>query len=124
MVAAAASSVAPPLSSERRSVVKSIIFGILPVVLVLSSTNCFLDRSKPLAGGLIEQMDQRRIRLQPDPVARVELMALAEYRDDLLAAELGEDLGFRSGRFHHHDLGFGAVVGDREVLGPDAVHHR
>src|SRR5664279_1689997 len=110
MVAAAASKVAPPLISERRLVVKSVIFGILPVLLVLSSTNNFIDDSQSLAVRLVEQMYKRRIRLQPDLVARIELMPLAEHGDDLLAAELGEYLGFRTGWFHHHDLGFGAVV--------------
>src|ERR1035437_1108112 len=124
MVAAAASKVAPPLMSERRSVVKSVIFGILPVLLVLSSTNCFIENLYSLAGALVEQMNQRRIGLQPDLVTRIELMALAEHGDDLLAAKRGEHLSFRSGRFHHHDLGFGAVVRDREMLRPDAVHHR
>ena len=51
-------------------------------------------------------------------------MTFAEYRDDLLAAELGEDLGFRSGRLHHHDFGFGAVIGDGEMFGPHAVDRR
>src|SRR5665647_917235 len=119
MVAAAASKVAPPLMSERRSVVKSVIFGILPVLLVLSSTNCFIENLYSLAGALVEQMNQRRIRLQPHLVARIELMPLAEHGDDLLAAELGEYLGFRTGWFHHHNLGFGAIVRDREMLRPD-----
>ena len=48
-------------------------------------------------------------------------MTLAEHGDDLLAAELGEHLGFRAGRLDHDDLGFGAVIGDGEMLGPDAV---
>src|SRR5664280_1634810 len=124
MVAAAASKVAPPLMSERRSVVKSVIFGILPVLLVLSSTNCFIENLYSLAGALVEQMNQRRIGLPQALVTRIGLMALAEHGDDLLAAKRGEHLSFRSGRFHHHDLGFGAVVRDREMLRPDAVHHR
>ena len=48
-------------------------------------------------------------------------MALAEHGDDLLAAELGEHLGFRTGRLDHDDLGLGAVVGDGEVLRPHAI---
>src|SRR4029078_4856000 len=47
-----------------------------------------------LSRGLVEKMDERRIRLQPDLVAWIELMTLAEHRDDLFTAELGEDLGF------------------------------
>src|ERR1700761_270641 len=62
-----------------------------------------------LAGRVVEQMHQRRVRLEPDLVARTELVTLAEDRDDLLAAELGKHLGLRSRRLDHHDLGFGAV---------------
>src|SRR4051812_32948531 len=67
-------------------------------------------------------MDERGIRLQPDLVARVELMTLPEYGDHLLAAELGEYLGFGAGRLDHHDLGFGAVVRDGEMFGTDAIN--
>ena len=66
-------------------------------------------------------MHERRIGFEPDLVARLELVTFAEHRDDFLAAELGEDLRLRAGRLDHHDFGFGAVVGDGEVLGPDAV---
>src|SRR3954470_16637809 len=69
-------------------------------------------------------MDERGIWFKPDLVARIELMAFAEYRDRLLAAELGEHLRFRSCRFHHHDFGFCAVVRDGEMLGPDPVDRR
>src|SRR5882757_4470177 len=69
-------------------------------------------------------MDERWIRLQPDLVARTELVTFAEYRDDLLAAELGEHLGFRAGWLDHDDLGLSAVIGDREVLGPHAIDGR
>ena len=69
-------------------------------------------------------MHERRVRLQPDLVARIELMTFAEYGDDLLAAELGEHLGFRAGRLDHDDLGFGAVIGDGEMFGTDAVDRR
>ena len=50
-------------------------------------------------------------------------MALAEHGDDLFAAEFGKYLGLRSGRLNHDDLGFGAVIGDGEVLRPDAIDH-
>src|SRR3954469_1137032 len=69
-------------------------------------------------------MYERRIRLEPHLVARTELMPLAEHGDDLLAAELGEDLGLRTGRLDHDDLGLGAVIGDGEMLGPHAVDRR
>src|SRR6185503_1457374 len=66
-------------------------------------------------------MHERRVRLQPNLVARIELVTFAEYGDDLLAAEFGEHLRFRAGRLDHDDLGFGAVVSDGEVLGANAV---
>src|SRR3954454_4192684 len=66
-------------------------------------------------------MNERGIWFQPDLVARIELMTFAEHRDDLLAAELGEHLRLRARGFHHHDLGFRAVVRDGEMLGPDTV---
>src|SRR5882757_5958996 len=69
-------------------------------------------------------MYERGIWFKPDLVARIELMAFAEHRDDLLAAELGEHLSFRPRRLHHHDLGFRAVVRDGEMLGPDTVDRR
>src|SRR5258707_8715814 len=76
-----------------------------------------------LASRLVEQMHERRVRLEPDLVARTELMAFAEHRDDLLAAQFCEHLGFRPGRLDHDDLGFRPVVGDGEMLGPHAVDH-
>src|SRR5579872_7535354 len=69
-------------------------------------------------------MHDRRIWLEPDLVAWIELVTLAENRDNLFAAELGEDLGFRSGRLDHHDFGFGAVVRNGEMLRPHPVDHR
>src|SRR3954447_12094833 len=66
-------------------------------------------------------MHKRRIGFQPDLVARIELMTLAEHRDDLLSAKLGEDLGFRTRRLDDDDLSFRPVVSNREVLGPDAI---
>ena len=48
-------------------------------------------------------------------------MAFAEHRDDVVAAELGDDLHLGAGRLDHLDLGFGAVVGEDEMLRPDAV---
>jgi len=77
-----------------------------------------------LPRGLVEQMHERRIGLQPDLVARIELVPLAEYGDDLFAAELGEDLGLRAGRLDHDDLGFSTIIGNREMLGPHAIDGR
>ena len=68
-------------------------------------------------------MHECRVWLQPDLVARVELMTFAEYGDDLLAAELGEHLRFRTGRLDDHDLGFDALIGKLEMLRPNAVDH-
>src|SRR4051794_3730558 len=69
-------------------------------------------------------MYQRGIGPEPDPVAGLELVALAEYRDDVLATDLGEDLRLGAGRLDHDDFRLGAIVGNREVLGPNAVHSR
>src|SRR6201981_1006231 len=80
-----------------------------------------LSRVKTSPAWLVEQMRQAWIRLEPDLVARFEVVAFAEHRDDVVAAELGGDLQFRAGRLDHQPLGFGAVLGDGEVLRPDAV---
>src|SRR3954463_316406 len=60
------------------------------------------------SGAFVEQMDLARVRLQPDPVARIKPMALSEHRDDLLAAEPGEYLDLRARRLDHDDLRVGA----------------
>ena len=67
-------------------------------------------------------MHKPRVRLEPDLIARLELMALAKHGNDFFAAEFGEDLGLRAGRLDHDDFGLGAVVGDGEMLGTDAVN--
>src|ERR1700731_2267582 len=89
-----------------------------------SSVWWFFDFSgvQSLACRLVEQMDEGWVRLQPDLVARIELMTLAEHGDDLLAAELGKDLGFRTSRLDHDDLRFRAVVRHGEGPGADAGH--
>src|SRR5215831_20060746 len=72
-------------------------------------------------------MHEPGIGPEPDLVARLELMPLAKHRDHLLAAEPGDDLGFRAGRLDHLDLGLDAVLvaafRDGEMLGPDAADH-
>src|SRR5882757_10657888 len=113
--APAAASAVPPLITDRR--VKSCI-----VISPLRFFGC--SGVEPLTRRLVEQMNERGIWFKPDLVARIELMTFAEYRNDLLAAELGEHLRFRSCRFHHHDLGFRAVVRDGEMLGPDTIDRR
>src|ERR1044071_2152379 len=70
---------------------------------------------------LVEQMNELRIWLEPDLIARLEWMTLAEHCDDVFAAELGDHLDFRAGRLDHLDGCLCAVVGDHEMLGPDAV---
>src|SRR5690242_4393468 len=66
-------------------------------------------------------MNELRIWLEPDLVARLELVTFAEHRDDLFAAKLGDNLNFGAGRLDHLDGGLGAVIGDDEMLGPHAV---
>ena len=55
-------------------------------------------------------MHHPRIRLEPDPVARIELVALAEHRDDLLTAEPRKHLRLRSRGLDYDDLGLEAVI--------------
>src|SRR5712671_4792275 len=66
-------------------------------------------------------MNELRVWLEPDLVARLELVTLAENRDDVFAPELGDHLDFGAGRLDHLDGSLGAVIGDDEMLGPDAV---
>src|SRR5215210_816583 len=66
-------------------------------------------------------MHKRRIGFQPELVARIELMTLAEHSNDLLSAKLGKDLGLRTGRLDDDDFGIRAVISNSEVLGPDAI---
>src|ERR1051326_7234253 len=69
--ALAAPSAVPPLTKARR-VNRFIV--VPPVVLLSSET---------FAGRLIEEMDQVPVGLEPDLVARLELVTFAEYSDDL-----------------------------------------
>src|SRR6516162_8120691 len=80
-----------------------------------------LSRVETSPAWLVEQMRQSWIWLEPDLVARFEVVAFAEHRDDIVAAELGGDLQFGAGRLDHQHLGLGAVLRDDEVLRPDAV---
>src|SRR5215468_9756026 len=78
-----------------------------------------LSRVETAPAWLIEQMRQPWVRLEPDLVARFEIVAFAEHRDDVVAAELGGDLQFGAGRLDHQHLGFGAVSsGKRTPLAP------
>src|SRR3984957_8338709 len=122
MVAAAASRPPPVFSRDRRSGVKLFIVPFLPFYWLFGRPVNTQQILKSLAGTLVEQMNQRRFRFQPDLVARLELMTLAEDGDDLLAAELGEDLRFRSRRFDHDDFGFRPVVSNREMLRPHPIN--
>src|SRR5262245_33555237 len=106
-----AASAVPPFTRARRV---TIVMGFLRCSLCVESFSCCC----------VEQMDEVRIGLEPDAVARFEAVALAEHGDDILAAELGRDLDLRPGRLDHLDLGVGAVVGDGEMLGAHAVDHR
>src|ERR1700704_2894642 len=116
-VSAPAASVAVPPCTNARRVKMIMLFS-----LVISRFADFRLAScvEPLACRLVEQVDEMRGGPEPDLVARLELVAFAEDGDHFLAAELGEHLRLRAGRLDHHDLGLGAVVGDRAVLGADA----
>src|SRR6478736_904676 len=69
-------------------------------------------------------MNEPRIGFEPDLLARLELMAFAENRDDVLAAEFCDDLGLRAGGFDDLHFGFGAVVGKRKMFRPHAIYCR
>src|ERR1035441_4530226 len=69
----------------------------------------------------IEQMHEPGVGFEPDLIARLELVPFAAYRDDLLFADLGDDLKFRACRLHDLHDRLGAVVGDDKVFGPYAI---
>src|SRR5262249_46591582 len=83
--APAATAAVPPLTKVRRG--KVFLVGP-PLVFVAFR---FFPR-------VVEKMNEARIGLKPDLFARLELMAFAENCDDVLTAELGDDLKFRAGR--------------------------
>src|ERR1700733_2624671 len=120
MVAATVSRPPPAFSRDRRSGVKLFIVPLLPFVWLFWPVE-YATTLKSLPGGLVEQMNQRRFWFQPDLVARLELMTLAEDGDDLFAAQLGEYLRFRSRRFDHHDFRLRTIIGNREMLRPHAI---
>src|ERR1700722_8510789 len=104
MVAAAASRPPPVFSRDRRSGVKLFIVPFLPFYWLFGRPVNTQQILKSLAGRLVEQMNQRRLRFQPDLVARLELMTLAEDGDNLLAAQLVEHLRFQSSQLDNHKL--------------------
>src|SRR4029079_19130773 len=69
-------------------------------------------------------MDEARVWLGPDLVARLELVALAEHRADVAAAKLGDDMKLRAGGLHYLHFGFGAVIGESGMVGPYAEECR
>src|ERR1700682_28745 len=66
-------------------------------------------------------MDELRIGFEPDLVARLEIVALAEDRDDVVTGEPRRDLDFGARRLDDDDLARRAVVGEREMFGPNTV---
>src|SRR5262247_3422953 len=74
-----------------------------------------LSRVETSPAWFVEQMRQSWIWLEPDLVARFEVAAFAEHRDDVVAAELGRDLQFGAGWLDHQHFGFGAVLGGRRT---------
>ena len=106
---------AAPRPRQRPAVVR--ITSRLVNFIVISSLG-FLVRLRspsgsafePLSGFSVEQMDQAGLGGEPHGLARLEGMALAENRDDVLAARrAADDLDFRAGRLDDDDL-------DREAL--------
>src|SRR3954471_17933474 len=107
----AAASAVPPFTRVRRV---NVVMGLPPCC----------SAAQSFATLRIEQMPQTRIGFEPDLVARLELVALAKHRDDVLAAQFRHHLDFRAGRLDHLDGGLGAVVGDGEMLRPNAADDR
>src|SRR5579883_3378409 len=114
--APAAAIAVPPCMSVRRV---RFLMGLSPPC----SCSRFLS-IQTLARRLVENVDELRVWLEPDLLARLELVPLAEHGDHLFTGELGYDLQFRAGRLHDMDLGFDAIPRQREVLGPHAENHR
>src|SRR4051812_41947914 len=92
--APAAAAAVPPFTSVRR------------VNMVMVPPGWFL-RVQSLFRGLVEQMDELRFGLEPDLVARLELMSFAEHRDNVwavfLATKFRHDLRLRAGWLDHLD---------------------
>src|SRR5262245_19621310 len=59
-----------------------------------------------------------------DPLARPNLVALAECGHDLTTAVPGDDLRLRARRLDYGNVGRNPIARELEMLGPDAVHHR
>src|SRR4051812_16547298 len=78
-------------------------------------------RSDALAGGGVEDMRHILARLEPDHLARREMMAFAEQRQDIAATDMHEHHGFRAGRLDDADLALETVVGEIEMFRPDPV---
>src|SRR5215472_2032552 len=79
---------------------------------------------KSLAGSPVEQVNQPYIGLESHAVAGIEPVAFAEYRKNVLAAEPGNELGFRTGRLDHLDFSIDAVIRENEVFRTHAVDGR
>src|SRR5215211_9150161 len=69
-------------------------------------------------------MHKLRVGLEPDAIARIQSMALAEHGDHILRAQLGSDLNLGPGRLDHLDRRLDAVVGNGEVLRAHAINRR
>src|SRR5262245_52684733 len=74
--APAAASAVPPFTSVRRVT----IVMVSSVVKLLFCVLCV----QSLSGRLVEQMNELRIGLEPDSIARLELMTFAKHGDDVL----------------------------------------
>src|SRR5262249_11776370 len=73
------------------------------------SRRSFLSVGYPVSRRFVEQMHESRIGLEPDPIARPELMAFAKYGNDVLAAQSRHHLKLGAGWLDHLDDRFGPV---------------
>src|SRR5690349_2010789 len=84
------------------------------------ASSWFLSGSNSLAVGP-EQMDQRQVGLHMQRVARPAGDTFAEGSDEGGVGNPQRDLRLRPGWLDDHDLRGNAVLGDEQVLGPDAI---
>jgi hypothetical protein len=67
----------------------------------------FLSVGYPVSRRFVEQVHESRVGLQPDPIARLELVAFAKYRNDVLAAQSRHHLKLGAGWLDNLDDRFG-----------------
>src|SRR5262245_30050622 len=89
----------------------------LKVAIPTKRTNSSPEQhSNAFAACSVEDMCRIFARLELDGLARREHMPIAKQRQNILAADMREDHGFRTGRLDDTHLAFKAIVGKFEML--------